>query len=76
VGDWVLYRGVHLSAHYRGVKMGSWVGAVKFGVRLYGDRITSNDLTFNSIRINGEVQTLTNGVRKNFKKRKCYKSWK
>jgi len=64
VGDWVLYRGVHLSAHYRGVKMGSWVGAVKFGVRLYGDRITSNDLTFNSIRINGEVQTLTNGVRK------------
>jgi len=64
VGDWVLYRGENLSAHYRGISMGSWVGAVKFGVRLYGDRITSHDLSFNSIIINGQLQNLGNGKTK------------
>jgi len=42
--------------------MGSWVGAIKFGVRLYADRITSTDLSFNSIIVNGQSRNLPNGV--------------
>jgi len=41
--------------------MGSWVGAIKFGIRLYTDRITSTDLSFNSILINGQLQNIGEG---------------
>jgi hypothetical protein len=41
--------------------MGSWVAAIKFGLRLYGDRITSQDLTFNFLIINGQSKKITNG---------------
>jgi len=63
VGDWILYRGDNLSAHYRGKRMSRvWVGAVKFGVRLYNDRIYSNDLQFKTLIINGHVKHLNAGV--------------
>jgi len=63
VGDWVLYKGDNLSAHYRGKRMSRvWVGAVKFGVRIYNDRIYSNDLQFKTLIINGHVKQLNAGV--------------
>lgn len=40
----------------------TWVGAIKFGVRIYNDRIYSNDLQFNTLIINGHIKHLNAGV--------------
>jgi hypothetical protein len=60
-GDWVLYRGRRLSAHYRGKRFGAWVGPIKFGVKLYRHRIYTTDFTFNTLKIDGKVVALNNG---------------
>jgi hypothetical protein len=61
VGDWELYNGENLSVHYRGIQMRGWVASVKFGVRLFNDKIYSTDLGFNSLKINGQVRPIQNG---------------
>jgi len=60
-GDWVLYRGNNLSAHYRGKRFGSWVGPIKFGVRLYQNRIFSVGFKFDKLRINGKIRSIPEG---------------
>jgi len=64
VGDWLLYRGTDLSAHYRGKSFGSWVGPIKFGVRLFHNRIFSIGFTFDKLLINGRVRNISNGKTK------------
>jgi len=64
VGDWVLYRGKRLSAHYRGKRFGAWVGPIKFGVRLYHHRIYSVGFKFDKLKIDGEVRDIQQGVTK------------
>jgi len=64
VGDWILYKGKNLSAHYRGKSFGSWVGAVKFGVRLYKYKIYSTGFNFETVKVNGRLKKLLNGVNK------------
>jgi len=61
LGDWVLYRGKHLSAHYRGKSFGSWVGPVKYGVRLYDHKIYSVGFDLSKLRINGKIRTILEG---------------
>jgi len=61
VGDWVLYKGHHMAAHYRGKSMGSWVGAIKFGVRIHHHRIFTVDFALNALKIDGRVVSLSNG---------------
>jgi len=64
VGDWVLYQGKHLSAHYRGKSKGSWVGAIEFGVKLFDNRIYSIGFNVERIRLNGEVRHIPEGTTK------------
>jgi len=60
-GDWVIYRGLYLSAHYRGKRFGSWVGPVKYGIRLYGQRIASRGFG-NTVNIDGQNTNLNQGI--------------
>jgi len=59
-GDWVLYRGLNLKVHYRGKRFGGWVGAVQYGIRLFGQRISSRGVNSNVVNIDG-VDTNING---------------
>jgi len=68
-GDWVLYRGRHLSAHYRGRRFGAWVGPVKFGVKLKRNRIYTTGFKLERLELNGKIINIKNGIRKN-KRRK------
>jgi len=61
VGDWVLYRGMNLAAHYRGKRFGSWVGPIKFGVRLFHHKIYSIGFSQSSLRIDGKVVNIPHG---------------
>jgi len=64
VGDWVIYRGENLSAHYRGKSFGSWVGIVKYGVKLFDAKIYSVAFNLNKLIINGEERNIPNGITK------------
>jgi len=61
-GDWVLYRGKHLSAHYRGKSMGSWVGPIKFGVKLFNHKIYTHGFDLGTLKIDGEKVSIPAGV--------------
>jgi len=61
VGDWVLYRGENLSAHYRGKSMGAWVGPIKFGVKLFHHRIYSLGFSQSTLLIDGKQVTISEG---------------
>jgi len=64
VGDWVLYKGKNLSAHYRGKSFGVWVGPIKFGVRLFKYKIYSVGFKFDKLEINGKIHRIMNGVKR------------
>jgi len=64
VGDWVLYRGENLAAHYRGKSMGVWVGSIKFGIRLFHHRIYTTGFNFNTLKIDGKVRNIKEGKNK------------
>jgi len=61
VGDWLLYRGDDLSAHYRGKRVGAWVAPIKFGIRLYHTKIYTIGFNLAKLEINGEVRDIPNG---------------
>jgi len=69
VGDWVLYRGDKLSAHYRGVAMkplvgnAQWVGAIKFAIRIFHHKIYSTGFNLNTLKIDGEEKRVENGIK-------------
>jgi len=63
-GDWVLYKGENLSANYRGKRNGGWVAAIKFGVRLFGNRIYSVGFKFDTLKINGHIKRIKEGINK------------
>jgi len=60
-GDWVLYRGTDVSAHYRGKRFGAWVGPIKFGLRVFENRIYTVGFTFDKLLINGDLRSIANG---------------
>jgi len=64
VGDWILYKGRRLSVHYRGKSFGSWVGPIKFGVKIFKHKIYSVGFTFDKLRIDGRIRNVPNGVLK------------
>jgi len=63
VGDWVLYKGKNLSAHYRGKSMGVWVGAIKFGIHLFHHyKIYTIGFKFDKLLINDKVKKIIEGT--------------
>jgi len=62
-GDWVIYRGLNMNIHYRGKRFGVWVGPVQYGVRIFGQRISSRGFN-NIVNIDGENRNLHEGVNK------------
>jgi len=63
-GDWVLYKGENMEIHYRGHKMGTWVGVVKFGVQIGNEVFKSNGFT--GITHNGQPLKLADGANYKF----------
>jgi len=63
-GDWVEYRGLHLSIHYRGKRFGSWVGQVHWGAHVFGQRIASRGFDVKQVNIDGQDITLQSGRNK------------
>jgi len=68
-GDWVLYRGLHLKAHYRGKKFpgATWVALIHYGIRIYNQRISSRGFNVHSVNIDGVDRELKDG-RNNLKR--------
>jgi len=60
-GDWLLYRGLNLAAHYRGKRFGGWVGPVNYGIRIFGQRIASRGINANIVNIDGINKNLPQG---------------
>jgi len=63
-GDWVLYEGENLSAHYRGVYHYGWVGWVgptRFGIKLFNVRIFTTGFNFEHLVVDHKKISIANG---------------